>query len=114
MIGAGPASDKTPEENKALIKGMEQRAQLDSDYADFLETYLNQKGTSIGADKLWNEYKKSEAFPAGKYNPDRASWQEYLGAKRGIIMPIESNSEEAEKAALIAEIKAVIAAKQGK
>jgi len=114
LIGAGPASDKTPEENKALIKGMEQRAQLDSDYADFLETYLNQKGTSIGADKLWNEYKKSEAFPAGKYNPDRASWQEYLGAKRGIIMPIESNSEEAEKAALIAEIKAVIAAKQGK
>ena len=114
LIGAGPASDKTPEENKALIKGMEQRAQLDSDYADFLETYLNQKGTSIGADKLWNEYKKSEAFPAGKYNPDRASWQEYLGAKRGIIMPIESNSEEAQKAALIAKIRAAEAARQGK
>jgi hypothetical protein len=114
LIGAGPASDKTPEENKALIKGMEQRAQLDSDYADFLETYLNQKGTSVGADKLWNDYKKSEAFPGGRYNPDRASWQEYLEAKRGIIMPIESNSEEAEKAALIAEINALNAAKQGK
>jgi len=111
LIGAGPSSDKTPEENKALIKGMETRAQLDSDYADFLETYLNQKGTSLGADKLWNEYKKNEVFKGGTYNPDRTSWVEYLGAKRGIVPPADSNSE---KAALIAQIKAAIAAKQGK
>lgn len=111
LIGAGPSSDKTPEENKALIRGMEQRAQLDNDYADFLETYLNQKGTSIGADKLWNEYKKNEVFKGGVYNPDRASWVEYLGAKRGIVPPTDTS---AEKAALIAEIKAAIAAKQGK
>jgi hypothetical protein len=111
LIGAGPSSDKTPEENKALIKGMETRAQLDSDYADFLETYLNQKGTSIGADKLWNEYKKNEVFKGGTYNPDRTSWVEYLGAKRGIVPPADSGSE---KAALIAQIKAAIAAKQGK
>jgi len=111
LIGAGPSSDKTPEENKALIKGMETRAQLDSDYADFLETYLNQKGTSIGADKLWNEYKKNEVFKGGTYNPDRTSWVEYLGAKRGIVPPTDTS---AEKAALIAEIKAAIAAKQGK
>ena len=111
LIGAGPSSDKTPEENKALIKGMETRAQLDSDYADFLESYLNQKGTSIGADKLWNEYKKAEVFTGGRYNSDRASWQEYLGAKRGIV---PSTDTSAEKAALIAQIKAAIAAKQGK
>jgi hypothetical protein len=114
LIGAGPSSDKTPEENKALIKGMETRAQLDSEYADFLETYLNQKGTSIGADKLWNEYKKNEVFTGGTYNPDRSSWVEYLGAKRGIVPPTDSGSE---KAALIAQIKAARAAraaKQGK
>lgn len=111
LIGAGPSSDKTPEENKALIKGMEQRAQLDNDYADFLESYLNQKGTSIGADKLWNEYKKAEVFPGGRFNPERASWQEYLGAKRGIV---PSTDTSAQKAALIAQIKAAIAAKQGK
>ena len=111
LIGAGPSSDKTPEENKALIKGMEERAQLDSDYADFLESYLNQKGTSIGADKLWNEYKKAEVFPKGRLNPERTSWQEYLGAKRGVVPSADTS---AEKAALIAQIKAAIAAKQGK
>jgi hypothetical protein len=111
LIGAGPSSDKTPEENKALIKGMETRAQLDNEYADFLETYLNQKGTSIGADKLWNEYKKNEVFKGGVYNPNRTSWVEYLGTKRGMVPSTDISTE---KAALIAEIKAAIAAKQGK
>lgn len=78
LIGAGPSSSNTPEENARLIKGMALRAELERDYADFLEQYVQDKGDAVGADKLWNAYKQAEVFVGGTYNPDRTNWQDYF------------------------------------
>jgi len=78
LIGAGPSSSNTPEENARLIKGLALRAELERDYADFLEQYVQDKGDAVGADKLWNAYKQAEVFVGGTYNPDRTNWQDYF------------------------------------
>lgn len=82
LIGAGPSSQNTPEENARLIKGMALRAELERDYADFLEQYVQDKGDAVGADKLWNAYKQAEVFVGGTYNPDRINWKDYFAGTR--------------------------------
>ena len=82
LIGAGPSSQNTPEENARLIKGMALRAELERDYADFLEQYVQDKGDAVGADKLWNAYKEAEVFVGGTYNPDRINWKDYFAGTR--------------------------------
>lgn len=57
-IGAGPNSDQTPEANKMLAKKMLAIADVENDYANFIESYVNKYGDVKGADKLWAEYKK--------------------------------------------------------
>jgi hypothetical protein len=62
---------------------METVANLEADYADFVETYITEKGSSVGADALWRQYKSEQVFPEGKYNPMRADWASWL-AERGM------------------------------
>jgi hypothetical protein len=84
LIGAGPSILNTPSENIRLVKGMEQLAQLEQDYADFLETFVTQKGSSIGADAAWRQYKSEQVFPAGTFNSQRQDWQSWMTEQGGM------------------------------
>lgn len=114
LMGSGPSSVNTPTENKKLIEGMETIANLEADYADFVETYITQKGSSVGADTLWRQYKSEQVFPEGKYNPYRTDWASWL-AERGmstesaIVAPVQD-----EKLQILRQLQAEIAAERAK
>ncbi len=57
-IAAGPNSDQTPEANIMLGKKMLAIADVENDYANFIESYVNKYGDVKGADELWAKYKK--------------------------------------------------------
>lgn len=84
-LGAGPGSDKTPEENARIIDGIKASAQVSKDYADFLEAYIEDKGDAVGADVAWSQYKEANPLivrdEAGNLNRNsqRTPWQEYFG-----------------------------------
>jgi hypothetical protein len=84
LMGAGPSSTNTPTENARLIAGMETIAQLEQDYADFLENYVQSKGSSVGADAIWRQYKSEQVFPAGVYNSQRQDWSSWMAEKGGM------------------------------
>jgi hypothetical protein len=122
LMGAGPSSSNTPTENARLIAGMETIAQLEQDYADFLETFVTQKGSSIGADAAWRQYKSEQVFPAGTFNPQRQDWQSWMAEKGGMAgvsaisemaqgagSDVEAQKEELRRQ--IAEIKAKLGRK---
>lgn len=117
LMGSGPSSGNTPSENTALLAGMDIVAGLEADYADFVENYVSMKGTSVGADALWRQYKNEEVFPTGKYNSQRMDWQSWL-ASRGqpsSVMageiPTESDAEKKnrELKARLAQLEAMAA-----
>lgn len=78
LIGAGPSSNNTPSENEKIITNMEVITDLENEYADYVEAYIQQNGSAIGADKLWTKYKEQEAFKGGKYNASRLPIYDYL------------------------------------
>lgn len=82
LIGAGPSSENTRSENEAIIENMRVVTQLNNDYADFKELYISEKGTDLGADVLWQEYKDAEVFREGKFNKNRMPWKQYVVSKR--------------------------------
>ena len=77
LIGAGPSSLNTPSENEKIISKMEVVSDLEQEYADFLEAYITQKGSAVGADSLWVKYKEQEVFKNGKYNENRVPIFDY-------------------------------------
>lgn len=119
LMGAGPSSNNTPTENARLIAGMETVAQLEQDYADFLETFVTQKGSSVGADAAWRQYKSEQVFPAGTFNPQRQDWQSWMSERGGVSALVGMTQErgsdvEAQKQEIrrqIAEIKAKLGQK---
>lgn len=78
LIGAGPSSNNTPSENKRLIANMEFIKDMEGEYADYVEAYVQKNGTAIGADRLWAKYKEEEALKENKPNPNRVSIYDYL------------------------------------
>jgi len=82
-LGAGPNSTNTPELNSELVGKMKNIAALESNYADFLETYREERGTTVGADSLWQKYKAANPLfvkdQAGNIdlNPIIKPWQEF-------------------------------------
>lgn len=114
LMGSGPSSVNTPTENKKLIEGMETVANLEADYADFVEAYITEKGSSVGADALWRQYKSEQVFPEGKYNPLRTDWASWL-AERGIttesaiVAPVQD-----EKLQILRQLQAELAAEKAK
>jgi hypothetical protein len=84
LMGAGPSSSNTPTENARLIAGMETIGKIEQDYADFLESYVQSKGSSVGADAAWRQYKSEQVFPAGVYNPQRQDWQSWMAEQGGM------------------------------
>lgn len=84
-LGAGPASSNTPQENALLAQKIEQTAQLQRSYADFLDAYREEKGTVQGAEQLWSQYKQANPMfvrdPETKamvFNTERPSWQDFF------------------------------------
>jgi hypothetical protein len=84
LMGAGPSSTNTPTENARLIAGMETIGKIEQDYADFLESYVQSKGSSVGADAIWRQYKSEQVFPAGVYNPQRQDWSSWMAENAGM------------------------------
>lgn len=78
LIGAGPSSSNTPSENEKIIRKMEVIGDLEQEYADFVESYITQKGSAVGADSLWIKYKEREVFKGGRYNENRVPIYDYL------------------------------------
>jgi hypothetical protein len=107
LIGAGPSSNNTPTENARIIAGMETIAQLEQDYADFLEAFVTQKGNSIGADPAWRQYKSEQVFPAGTFNPQRQDWASWMAEKGGVtsIGMANVNAVQQSGAELVSQLK---------
>jgi len=87
-LAAGPNSGNTPEQNAVLINKMRNLSQLEAEYADFLDTYTAEKGTSVGADRLWQNYTRqyplfSPPTPKGTIdiNQQRPSWQDFFSGQ---------------------------------
>lgn len=114
LMGAGPSSTNTPSENARIIQGMDVVANLEADYADFVESLVKKQGSSAGADALWRQYKSEQVFPEGKYNPLRTDWSSWL-AERGmatesaIVAPVQD-----EKLQILRQLQAELAAEKAK
>lgn len=92
-LGAGPSSDKTKAENEVLIKKLRSFGELQRDYADFLETYVEEKGTTVGAKQLWDAYTKSNPLFDQQYNPmERAPWRDWVAGLNG-QMPSQAGAQ---------------------
>jgi hypothetical protein len=63
---------------------METIGKIEQDYADFLESYVQSKGSSVGADAIWRQYKSEQVFPAGVYNPQRQDWSSWMAENAGM------------------------------
>lgn len=97
-LGAGPSSQNTPELNKALVEKMKVLSGLESEYADFLDAYMAEKGTIMptadapGAERLWAAYKSANPLfvqgndGAFQPNTNRPSWREFF-ARGGTAQP---------------------------
>ena len=82
-LSAGPHSGNRPEHNEALISKMRELSGLEAEYANFLEAYVNEKGTANGAENLWQQYTRQ--FPLFQQtgtgitlNKGRPSWQDFF------------------------------------
>lgn len=84
LIKSGPSSVNTPEANRALISKMRAQARVETEYADFLEAYKAEKGTTQGAQKLWSKYKAAHPIVdpnTGDFNAERPSWFDFFATE---------------------------------
>jgi len=78
LVKSGPSSTNTPGENATILQKMEVISDLENEYADFVESYMQRTGSAVGADRVWNKYKEQEVFPSGTYNSKRVSIFDFL------------------------------------
>lgn len=81
-LAGGPSTSKTPSENMAILERMEAVRQLEGEYADFLDTYLAERGDLRGADELWQQYKAANPLFIDKDgalapNTQRQPWTQF-------------------------------------
>jgi hypothetical protein len=92
-LGAGPSSDKTPQENQRIIDGIKEAAKITKEYSNFLESYIEDKGDAVGADQAWDQYKKANPLivrgPDGKLtrNLNRTPWEDFFGGSEASQQP---------------------------
>ena len=82
FLGAGPSSNKTPEQNRALIANIKAASNYEKEYLNFLEMVQAQYGTTKGADSIWYKYKEANppfVLQDGQYvpNTERPSFEEW-------------------------------------
>lgn len=117
LIGTGPSGDKTQAENEVLVKNIEVAADLDNQFANFMEDYVNDKGDSFGAQKLWEQYKKATVFRNGVINYDYPSFEDWWaeqksGGKSAAIDQSQLSDEEIRKQ--IAEAQQLLSLEKAK
>ncbi|NCV38978.1 MAG: hypothetical protein EBW11_00135 [Betaproteobacteria bacterium] len=103
-IGSGPNESKTPQENAAIIKNMEVFADLEREYANFMERYV-QAGSTVGANEIWEQYKRNEVFPNGMINYNKRSFKDWYNRSAGTTTP----TDEAAKLQRLKEVQQQIA-----
>jgi hypothetical protein len=117
LIGAGPSSANTPTENARLLQNMIEINKLNNEYANFVETYVQDKGDASGADLLWNKYKKDQVLKNNQINPNRLPWETYFAQQKGEQLPpmpqVETDIEQ-RKAVLRQQIAQKEAEKQAR
>lgn len=116
-IGSGPSSANTPAENMRLLGNMIELNKLNNEYANFLETYVQDKGDAAGADLIWNKYKKDQVLKNNQINPDRLPWETYFAQQKGeqaVPMPQVETDIEQRKAFLRQQIAQKEAEKQAR
>jgi hypothetical protein len=71
--------------NANIIDAFEQVAQNSAGYAEFIDNYVSERGTTIGAAEMWNQYLNEVPIfgENGEVNTERSSWREFFGASDG-------------------------------
>jgi len=98
-LRAGPSERKTKEQNEVLIEKAKTIANIQEDYADYLDWYRNQKGTMQGAETLWRSYKERNPLfiEKGKelvFNAGRQPWGDFVVQSQG-AGPVQGLSQVA-------------------
>lgn len=117
LIGSGPSPANTPSENEVIINNMEMRADLESQYANFLEDYINDTGSSVGAQRIWDTYKKETVFANGQINYDYPRFEDWWSVKtEGGATPTAAATELTDEQVMqqIQDIQRQIAEEQAK
>lgn len=87
-LASGPSTLNTPEGNALLIDKLRNVASLQKEYADFLETYRADQGTTQGAERYWAQYKAANPLFIQQgaelvANKNRPSWQDFFMGGQG-------------------------------
>lgn len=80
-LQSGPSTENTPEQNKLITSRIRELGRLENEYADFLSAYRDaNNGSTINADKLWNQYRAAVPLfdGSGNVNSQRVPWQEFF------------------------------------
>lgn len=100
-IESGPSTQNTPEQNIVLTERIRELGKLENEYADFLSAYRDaNNGSTINADKLWNEYRAAVPLfdGSGNINSQRVPWQEFFqsggAASEGSILDSQGGDEK--------------------
>lgn len=79
--------DKPKKANENIAKAVVARAQQAQEYAEFRQTYLEQNGTLLGADRYWKQYANAnpifdpEKPGAFELNSKRKAWTQHFKAE---------------------------------
>lgn len=80
-----PGMDKYGAANTNIIQGLRAAAQNTRSYAEFLDYYAGQMGSTSGAQETWNEYLNATPIltEQGQFNPHRQTWQQFFNVSGG-------------------------------
>lgn len=110
LVGAGASSDQTPDANRAIIANMGVARDRLNDYADFMDTFLAERGDLQGAEQLWGKYREAnplviEEKGIAKLNPNVKPWTDFDftggGAKVEPTTPTKPTLSQAEARAAL-------------
>ena len=109
LVGAGPSSDQTPEANRAILANMEVARGRLNDYADFMDTFLAERGDLQGAEQLWDKYKTAnplvvEENGMAKLNPKITPWSEFDFSGKGTTAGTPSTATQPTQATVLQSI----------
>jgi hypothetical protein len=84
--------DKPAKTNANIANAVIAKAQMAQDYAQFRQTYLEQNGTLVGADRYWKQYADANPIfkPGDKdftLNDERTSWRDHFSGKQKPATP---------------------------
>lgn len=78
LIQSGPSTDKTPEQNQAILNKIKKAAENEKQFADFMENYVQNTGEVTQGRQAWERY-RTENNPFDD-KPD-TPWQDFFKRK---------------------------------